>query len=74
MNLGCVVAGAVLEVDNRLTIDASRRGNVSRFLNHACAPNIQVITATRGQSSVCMPCARLPGLLFSRSVGPACVL
>lgn len=37
-----------------LTIDAMHEGNVARFLNHSCAPNLdkQVIFTARGANSL----------------------
>ena len=48
----------LLEVDNYV-IDTSRRGNVSRFLNHSCTPNLQVqqVIPTSSTSALELPCA-----------------
>ena len=32
----------LLDVDEQFTIDSSRRGNLSRFFNHSCTPNLVV--------------------------------
>eukprot|EP01043_Picozoa_sp_COSAG02_P050295 COSAG02_NODE_5154_length_4583_cov_14.494202_4_plen_90_part_00 len=32
----------LLDIDDHITIDSSRRGNISRFFNHSCNPNIEV--------------------------------
>ena len=46
---------AVGKKDNRLAIDATKRGNVARFLNHSCSPNlnkVEVFVEHKGLSRI----------------------
>nr|XP_039263019.1 histone-lysine N-methyltransferase SUV39H2-like [Styela clava] len=43
------------ETDNPMTVDATRFGNVSHFINHSCAPNLQVYNVFINNMDLSLP-------------------
>lgn len=43
------------ETDNPMTVDATRFGNVSHFINHSCAPNLQVFNVFIDNMDLSLP-------------------
>lgn len=62
-----------MHLSHNLIIDAAHKGNVSRFINHSCSPNLQASRRCLPRSAPRQPAGELPASLSTQCPSPLCV-